>query len=112
MMLECMECGMWRHSKKKLSRCDRKKLEEALDEWDFTCEAQLQDLELSGPLAVVYVREVNQSKSCIIRRSMTPSVCFVLNLKLPQVQTIIHSVEIVKTENRLKRIRLLICGLF
>ena len=37
MMLECMECGMWRllYSKKKLSQCDRKELEEALDEWDL-----------------------------------------------------------------------------
>jgi len=60
MMLECMECSMWRllYSKKKLSRHDKKRLQDALDEWEFTCGAPLQDLELCGPSSEVYMRDV------------------------------------------------------
>lgn len=61
MMLECTECDMWRllYSKKKLAKCDRMELQRHLDEWEFTCGSQLQDLQLAGPLAEVYVREMS-----------------------------------------------------
>lgn len=62
--MECIECGMWQllYSKKKLSRCDRAKLEKCLDEWEFTCGVLLQDLTLTGHLAEVHVWEMSCSE--------------------------------------------------
>ena len=61
MMLECEECGMWRllYAKSKLSVGERTALQQVLDKWLFTCGAQLQDLNLTGCLADVYVREMS-----------------------------------------------------
>ena len=61
MMLECKECGMWRllYAKSKLSVGERTALQQVLDKWLFTCGAQLQDLNLTGCLADVYVREMS-----------------------------------------------------
>ena len=60
-MLECEECGMWRllYAKNKLSVGERTALQQVLDKWSFTCGAQLQDLNLAGCLADVYVREMS-----------------------------------------------------
>ena len=65
MMLECQECGMWRllYAKSKLSGGERTALQQVLDKWSFTCGAQLQDLNLAGRLADVYVREVSCNES-------------------------------------------------
>ena len=41
--------------------CDA--LQQVLDKWSFTCGAQLQDLNLAGRLADVYVREVSCNES-------------------------------------------------
>ena len=59
-MLECEECGMWRllYSKHKLKAADRCQLQQILDNWSYSCGAQLQDLNLTGSLAEVYVREI------------------------------------------------------
>ncbi len=59
MMLECEECGMWRllYCKHKLKKTDRTELDKCLENWQFTCGAQLQDLVLNGALSEVYSRE-------------------------------------------------------
>ena len=61
MMLECEECGMWRllYAKSKLSVGERTALQQVLDKWSFTCGTQLQDRNLTGCLADVYVREMS-----------------------------------------------------
>ena len=61
MMLECEECGMWHllYVKNKLSVGERTALQHVVDKWSFTCDAQLQDLNLTGRLADVYVRETS-----------------------------------------------------
>ncbi len=61
MMLECEECGMWRllYARRKLKAAQRRDLEHALEDWTFTCGAQLQDLDLPGDLGEVYVREMS-----------------------------------------------------
>jgi hypothetical protein len=60
MMLECEHCGLWRllYSQKKLSRKEREELEEALADFTFTCGAPLQELQLAGKLAEVYVKDI------------------------------------------------------
>ena len=61
MMLECEECGMWHllYAKSKLSVGERTALQQVLDKWSFTCGTQLQDRNLTGCLADVYVREMS-----------------------------------------------------
>lgn len=61
MMLQCDECDSWRllYSKNKLSRQERKNLEVALADYSFTCGSPLQDLDLPGKLAHVYVRDLS-----------------------------------------------------
>lgn len=56
MMLECEHCGSWRHlyCEQKLTK-EGENLEQALMDVSFTCGAPLQDLELPGRLANVYV---------------------------------------------------------
>ena len=61
MMLECKHCGLRRplYSQKKLSRKEREELEEALADFRFTCGAPLQELQLAGKLAEVYVKDIS-----------------------------------------------------
>ena len=61
MMLECEQCGSWRllYCEQKLTKKERENLEEALADVSFTCGAPLQDLELPGKLANVYVRDIS-----------------------------------------------------
>ena len=60
MMLQCEECDVWRllYSQKKLTYREHTQLEEALSDFTFTCGALLQDLDLPGKLADVYVRDI------------------------------------------------------
>ena len=59
-MVQCEECLMWRllYSKQKLSKSERSSLQTTLENVTYSCGAQLQDLDLSGNLAEVYVRDV------------------------------------------------------
>ena len=59
-MLEC-ESGSWRllYCEQKLTKKERENLEEALVDVSFTCGAPLQDLELPGKLANVYVQHIS-----------------------------------------------------
>ncbi len=52
---------MWRllYSKHKLSKSERSALQVVLDDLSYSCGAQLQDLELSGNLSEVYVRDMH-----------------------------------------------------
>ena len=61
MMLQCDECDSWRllYPQNKLSHQERKDLEEAVADYSFTCGAPLQDLNLPGKLAHVYVRDMS-----------------------------------------------------
>ena len=61
MMLQCDECDSWRllYSQNRLSSQERKDLEEAVADYSFTCGAPLQDLNLPGKLAHVYVRDMS-----------------------------------------------------
>ena len=61
MMLECEHCGRWRllYCQRKLTRKERESLEEVLADISFTCEVSLQELELPGKLANVYVRDIS-----------------------------------------------------
>ena len=65
MMLECKECGIWHllYVKNKLSVGERTALQHVVDKWSFTCDAQLQDLNLTGRLADVYVKEMSHKTS-------------------------------------------------
>ncbi len=60
-MVQCEECLMWQllYSKHKLSKSERSALQVALDDLSYSCGAQLQDLELSGNLSEVYVRDMH-----------------------------------------------------
>ena len=60
MMLQCEECDVRRllYSQKKLTYRERTQLEEALSDFTFTCGAPLQDLDLPGKLADVYVQDI------------------------------------------------------
>ena len=60
LMIQCEECCMWclLHSPRKLSSTARQELVGILDDYTFTCGATLGDLELSGNLSDVYVRDV------------------------------------------------------
>ncbi len=51
-VIQCEECEMWRlvYSKFKLTPGERKSLQKALDEFTYTCGAQLEDLNLNGRL--------------------------------------------------------------
>ena len=51
-MIQCEECEMWRlvYSKYKLTAAERKTLEKTLEEYTYTCGAQLSDLNLDGRL--------------------------------------------------------------
>ena len=51
-MIQCEECTMWRlvYSKFKLTASERKILQTVLDDFTYTCGAQLQDLGLEGRL--------------------------------------------------------------
>ena len=59
-MVQCEECLMWRllYSKHKLSTRERSTLQGVLDDVTYSCGSQLQELELGGNLAEVYVRDV------------------------------------------------------
>ena len=59
-MVQCEECLMWRlfYSKHKLSKGERSALQVALDAITYSCGAQLQELELSGKLGDVYIKDV------------------------------------------------------
>ena len=61
MMLQCDECDSWRllYSHNKLSRKERKDLEDVLAEDSFSCGAPVQDLDLPGKLAHMYVQELS-----------------------------------------------------
>ena len=52
LMMQCEECEMWRlvYSKFKLTPSERKYLQNLLDEFTYTCGAQLDDLDLEGKL--------------------------------------------------------------
>ena len=61
MMLECEHCGRWwlLYCQQKLTKKERKSLQEALANVSFTCGVPLQELELPGKLANVYVRDIS-----------------------------------------------------
>ena len=56
-----LECESWRllYSQKKLTVRERTELEKALSDYVYTCGASLQDMELTGKLNEVYVRDVS-----------------------------------------------------
>ena len=87
-MLECKECGMWRllYAKSKLSVGERTALQQVLDKWSFTCGAQLQDLNLTGRLADVYVTEMSCNEP-IERLHYSASMSLFVSTVLPPSQS-------------------------
>ena len=59
-MIQCEECEMWRlvNSKFKLTANEKKTLQSTLDDWTYTCGAQLQDLDLQGRLQEIVAMRV------------------------------------------------------
>ena len=88
MMLECEHCGLWRllYSQKKLSRKEREELEEALADFMFTCGAPLQELNLPGKLADVYVKEISCEDpiECLYYAAKYPSICVYCACSMPE----------------------------
>ena len=60
-MLQCDECDYWQllYSQKKWCHQERKNIEVALADYSFTCGSPLQDLDLTGKLAYVYVEDLS-----------------------------------------------------
>ena len=60
LMLQCDKCDAWRllYSQNKLSH-ERRDLDAAIAAYSFTCGAPLQDLNLPGKLAHVYIRNTS-----------------------------------------------------
>ena len=99
MVVQCGECGMWRllYAKRKLIRMERKELENKLADWDFTCGAQLQDLNFEGRLLDVHTRQTSckdpiESSTTLQRTSL--SAFIVLNPRHSQTLSSIHSVQL------------------
>ena len=61
MMIQCEECELWRfiYSKYKLTASERAQLNDAHAEFTYTCSASLSDLDLSGRLAEVCIRNLH-----------------------------------------------------
>lgn len=59
-MIQCEECEMWRlvYSKFKLTADEKKILQSTLDDWTYTCGAQLQDLDLQDRLQDIVAMRV------------------------------------------------------
>ena len=57
MMLQCEECESWRllYSQKRLALKECTELEKALDDFVYSCDASLQDLDLPGKLGDVEI---------------------------------------------------------
>ena len=62
MMLQCDECDSWRllYSQNKLFHQEWNNLEVALADYSLTCGSPLQDLDLPGKLAHVYIRDLSR----------------------------------------------------
>ena len=79
MMLECEHCGRWRllYCQQKLTKQERESLQEALADVSFTCGAPLQELELPGKLANVYVRDISCEEPIerLYYTAMYPPIC-------------------------------------
>ena len=60
MVIQCEECQMWRviYSKYKLKAEEKKALQKALEGMSYTCGSMLEDLQLSGKLANVHIRDL------------------------------------------------------
>ena len=61
MMIQCKECELWHliYSKYKLTASERAQLNDALADFTYTCGASLSDLDLSGHLAEVCIRNLH-----------------------------------------------------
>ena len=60
MVIQCEECQMWRviYSKYKLRAHEKITLQKALKGMSYTCGSMLEDLQLSGKLANVYIQDL------------------------------------------------------
>ena len=60
LMVQCKECSMWQlvYSARKLSVRNRRMLQSKLDEYAFSCGAELTDLELGEEFPEVYVHQL------------------------------------------------------
>ena len=70
-IVQCEECNMWRllFSRKKLSVCDKKQLQDILADTAYTCGATLEEIDLPDNLKSVMVCVHNcydPVKSCTI----------------------------------------------
>ena len=60
LMVQCEECEMWRlvYSKYKLNKSEKSSLQSVFEDFTYTCGASLSDLDLSGRLQDVVVRDL------------------------------------------------------
>ena len=65
LMIQCEDCGMWGlvHSKKKLKKEATLELENALDNFAFSCGSNIADLDLPENFADVHFRDLECADS-------------------------------------------------